>query len=147
MSGLTRASTVKVAAALVAIVVTATVFLFAFMNPQPQQSSLRLDGYDFVQAPGFEYLLANISNTGTGPGFVVQVAMDGNAYSYNGTSAPTKTASTWSMLVAGQHSQVIGVGQQAILYIDTLGICHSCTHIVRVNCSDGSYIEFSFRPW
>lgn len=112
-----------------------------------KQSSLVFNSYDFVQAPGFEYLLANIGNTGTAAGFVVEVTMDGGIYQYYGTSAPTKMASTWSMLVDGKHSQLIGVGQQCDLYIDTSAICHSCTHMVKVSCSDGSYVEFSFKTW
>lgn len=128
----------------VKVVTNTTSFEFGVVA---RQSSLRFDGYDFVQAPGFEYVLVNISNTGTATGFVVEVAMDGEAYAYNGTSAPTKTASTWSMLVEGRHSQAIGVGQQGMVYIDTLAICHSCTHMVKVRCSDGSYVEFSFKTW
>jgi hypothetical protein len=115
-------------------------------NVVKKLSSLTFDHYDFYQAPGIDYLTAYIANVGTASGCVVEVTMDGADYHYVSNSPP-KSSLSWSMLVNGGQTPVIGVSQQGVLYVDTSAICHSCTHLVKVSCSDGSYVEFTFRPW
>jgi hypothetical protein len=109
-------------------------------------SSLSFDHYSIYIAPGIDYLTAYIGNTGSVSGYVVEVTMDGAVFDHVSDSPP-KSGHSWSMLVDGGQTQVIGVNQQGVLYIDTSAICHSCTHLVKVSCSDGSSISFSFRPW
>lgn len=109
-------------------------------------SSLTFDHYDYYQAPGIDYLTAYLGNSGTAFGHVVKVAIDGVVYNSVYNATPPKGMYKWSILVEGNPTAFIGVGQQGLVYIDTSGICHSCIHTVKISCSDGSYVEFSFRP-
>lgn len=126
----------------VRVVTNTTSFEF---NVVRKLSSLTFDHYESFLGPGIDYLKAYIGNSGSAPGHVYQVTMDGITYLYVNDSPP-KSSQRWSMVVNGAQTQVIGIGQQGIVYIDTSAICHSCTHNVKISCSDGSYVEFTLRP-
>jgi hypothetical protein len=110
-------------------------------------SSLVFDNYNIFVGPGIDYMIAYVNNIGNASGNIIQVALDGADYMYICNVPPPNSRYQWSMVVGSVPTAFIDVGQQAQVYVNTSGICHACTHILRVACSDGSSVEFSFNPW
>lgn len=111
-----------------------------------KSSSLAFDDYQTFVGPGIDYMIAYVGNVGTATGNIVQVALDGTSYGYAHDPPPPDLRYEWSSTVGGVPTTFLGVGQQAQVYVNISGICHSCHHILRVACSDGSSVEFSFKP-
>jgi len=109
-------------------------------------SSLSFDDYNVFVGPGIDYMVIYVNNVGNATGDIMQVALDGVDYGYVYNVRPPNFRYQWSMAVGSNPTAFIGAGQQAQIYVNISGICHSCTHILSVSCSDGSSVDFSFRP-
>ena len=114
-------------------------------NVEQQLSSLAINNYTAFEGPGIDYLIAYVNNVGMVTGNIVQVAIDGADFEYVYNMRPPSYKHQWSTVVGGNPTAFIGTGQQALIYVSMTEICHTCTHIMRVACIDGSSVEFSFK--
>jgi hypothetical protein len=114
-------------------------------NVEQKLSSIALNNYTAFEGPGIDYLIAYVNNVGTVTGNIVQVAIDGADFEYVCNMRPPSYKHQWSMAIGGSPTAFIGIGQQALIYVSMTEICHTCTHIMRVACIDGSSVEFSFK--
>ena len=106
-----------------------------------QTPSIKLDHYGPALVTD-NYVIAYLNNTGTVPAYVTEVSMDGQVYHYSSLSIPPETL-CWSIAVNNVKTPIIWGGQQAMVYIDTSQVCHSCTHNVKIVDSDGSSVVFT----
>ncbi len=114
-------------------------------NVEPKVSSLAFRNYTAYEGPGIDYLLARVDNIGTATGNIVQVAIDGIDFEYVYNMQPPSSKHQWSVVVEGNPSPYVGIGKSAQIYVNNTDICHTCTHIMKVSCIDGSTVEFVFK--
>jgi hypothetical protein len=108
-------------------------------------SSLVFKNYTAFEGPGIDYLFVHIENVGTATGNIASVMIDGVDFEFVYNMRPPSSRYQWSVVVGGNPAPFIGIGQQAQIYVSMTELCHTCWHIMKVSCSDGSFAEFTFK--